>query len=161
MGTLYCLTSVSQCIIDGVRVLPWLIREIAKPCLTQLDSRPPFESSLHSQLWGAAHRGSQKHLQSWNSVWDLCGDYTGTSRVHILSHDSLGQNNSSPLFWCDAVVLGFKVWHVENNQKPNLFLRVAHPSHGGCPENLLGINFSLVEKDFFPYQHILLICSLY
>lgn len=95
MMCLYCPTSVSKCIITGVQELPWLILEIVNPCLTQLDSQPPFESSLHSQLWGAAHRGSQKHLQSWNGVWDLCSDYTGTSRVHILSHDSLRQNKSS------------------------------------------------------------------
>lgn len=116
MMSLYCPTSVSKCIITGVQESLRLIHEIANPCPTQLDSQPPFQSSLHSQLWGAAHRGSQKHLQSWNGVWDLCSDYTGTSRVHILSHDSLCQNNSSPLYGCNTVVHD----SVENNQKPNL-----------------------------------------
>lgn len=46
----------------------WLTLEIINTCLTQLDSQPPFESSLHSQLWEAAHTGSHKHLQSWNGV---------------------------------------------------------------------------------------------
>lgn len=87
----------------------WLTFEIVNTCLTQLKSQPPFESSLHSQLWGAAHRGSQKHLQSWNSVWDLCSNYTGTPRVHILSHDFLRQP-ASALFECNTVTLGFKVW---------------------------------------------------
>lgn len=100
----------SKCIITRVQEILCLILEMVNACLIQLDSQPPFESSLHSQLWGAAHRGSQKHLQSWNGVWDLCSDYTGTSRVHILSHDSPCQCNSSPLFGCNPVTLGFKVW---------------------------------------------------
>lgn len=93
--SLYSPTSLSKGIITDAKELPRLILETVNPCLTQLDSKPPFESSLHSQLWGAAHRGLQKHLQTWIGVWDLCSDYTGTSRVHILSHDSLCQNNSS------------------------------------------------------------------
>lgn len=128
MMSLYCPTSVSKCIITGVQESLRLIHEIVNPCLTQLDSQPPFESSLHSQLWGATHRGSQKHLQSWNGVWDLCGDYTGTSRVHILSHDSLCQNNSSPLFRCNTVMDD----SVEKNQKLNLHSRdVLHFSGDG------------------------------
>ncbi len=88
---LHSPTSLYKGIITSAKELPWLILKALNPCLTQLDSQPPFENSLHSQLWGAAHRGLQKHLQTWNGVWDLCSDYTGTSWVHILSHDSLSE----------------------------------------------------------------------
>lgn len=93
----------------GVQGMPWLTLQIINTCLTQLDREPPFQRGLHSQLWGAAHRGSHMHLQSWNGVWDLCSDYAGTSRVHILSHDSLCQNHSSLLLEWNIVTHGFKV----------------------------------------------------
>lgn len=82
-----------QCTVTGIERTLRLTFKIVNTCLTQLASRPPFESSLHSQLWRAEHWVSLKHLWSWNDVWDLRCDYTGTSRLHILSHDFLWQTN--------------------------------------------------------------------
>lgn len=76
MTNLYCSTNVH--LPAFTRCCCWDFK-IVNTCLTELDSQPPFESALHSQLWAEAHRGSLKHLQSWNCVWDLYSDYTGTS----------------------------------------------------------------------------------
>lgn len=139
-----------KCTITEVAGMLWLTFEIVNTCLTQLESRPPFESSLHSQLWGAAHRGSQKHLQSWNSVWDLCSDYTGTSRVHILSHDFPCQDNSLPLLGRKTVTLGFKIRvsskTIENEDANDVYVSVSwHFSLLAKITNFLPIITSMLE----------------